>query len=528
MSSFAVVHPTKMEGKRVFVLVPSLLLIVCFVSTCPGQAQASHGNFNRTSFPPGFIFGTASAAYQYEGGWNEGGRGPSIWDTFTHRYPDNIADRSSGDVADDSYHKYKEDVKIMKEMGMDAYRFSISWTRILPNGSLSGGINKDGIQYYNNLINELISKGLKPFVTLFHWDSPQGLEDQYGGFLSSKIIEDYRDYAEVCFREFGDRVKHWITFNEPWSFCSSGYASGTFAPGRCSAWVGNNCSAGDSGTEPYIAAHHQLLAHAAAVQLYRSRYQASQKGVIGITLVSHWFVPYSTNSKSNDAAAERALDFMFGWFMDPLTHGEYPMSMRALVGKRLPKFSKEQSEMVKGSFDFIGLNYYTANYADALPLSNNGLNASYNTDSRANLTGVRNGIPIGRPAASSWLHIYPRGIRELLLYTKRKYNNPLIFITENGVDEYNNKSLPLEEALKDDYRIEFYYRHLQYLNKAIKEGANVKGYFAWSLLDNFEWTNGYTVRFGINFVDYANGQKRYPKNSARWFKQFLAPRYPHY
>ncbi|KAF8715060.1 hypothetical protein HU200_027607 [Digitaria exilis] len=315
----------------------------------------------------------------------EGGRGPSIWDTFTHQHPDKIADRSNGDVAVDSYHRYKEDVRIMKDMGMDAYRFSISWTRILPNGSLNGGINREGVRYYNDLIDELLLKGVQPFVTLFHWDSPQALEDKYGGFLSPSIINDYKDYAEVCFKEFGDRVKHWITFNEPVSFCSLGYSSGTFAPGRCSPWEEGKCSAGDSGTEPYTVCHHQILSHAVAARLYKEKYQAAQKGNIGITLVSNWFVPFSP-SKSNDDAARRAIDFMFGWFMDPLTRGDYPLSMRTLVGNRLPQFTKEQSEMVKDSFDFIGLNYYTANYADNLPPSN-GLNLTYGTDARANLSG---------------------------------------------------------------------------------------------------------------------------------------------
>ncbi|XP_062184374.1 beta-glucosidase 12 [Phragmites australis] len=474
---------------------------------------------SRRGFPEGFIFGTASSAYQYEGGAMEGGRGPSIWDTFTHQHSDKIADGSNGDVAVDSYHLYKEDVRIMKDMGMDAYRFSISWSRILPNGSLSGGINREGVRYYNSLIDELRSKGVQPFVTIFHWDSPQALEDKYGGFLSPNIVNDYTDYAEVCFKAFGDRVKHWITFNEPWSFCSGGYASGTSAPGRCSPWEQGRCNAGDSGTEPYTACHHQLLAHAETVRLYKQKYQAVQKGEIGITLVSHWFVPFS-RSKSNDDAARRAIDFMLGWFMDPLIRGDYPLSMRALVGNRLPQFTKEQSELVKGSFDFIGLNYYTANYADNLPPSN-GLNISYNSDARANLTGVRNGIPIGPQAASSWLYIYPRGFRELLLYVKDNYGNPTVYITENGVDEFNNKSLSLQEALKDDTRIEYYYTHLLALQSAIRDGANVKGYFAWSLLDNFEWANGYTVRFGINFVDYSDGLKRYPKKSAHWFREFL-------
>ncbi|MED6205994.1 Beta-glucosidase 12 [Stylosanthes scabra] len=476
-------------------------------------------SLNRTSFPKSFIFGTASSSYQYEGAAKEGGRGPSIWDTFTHKYPDKIQDRSNGDVANDEYHHYKEDVGIMKYMNLDAYRFSISWSRILPKGKLSGGINQEGIKYYNNLIDELLSNGIKPFVTLFHWDLPQTLEDEYGGFLSPNIVNDFRDYAEVCFKEFGDRVKHWITLNEPWTYSQGGYASGMLAPGRCSKWVNPNCTGGDSGTEPYLVAHHQLLSHASAVQLYKKNYQESQKGVIGITLVSHWFVAAS-NSKLDQNAAQRAIDFMFGWFMGPLTRGDYPESMRSLVGTRLPKFSSEQVKSLKGSFDFLGLNYYTTNYAAHSPKLTHS-KPNYLTDSHANLTTERNGIPIGPMAASNWLYVYPKGIRELLLYTKQKYNNPLIYITENGIDEFNDPTLSLEEALIDTFRIDYYYRHLFYLHSAIRDGVNVKGYFAWSLLDNFEWASGYTVRFGINFVDYKNGLKRYYKLSAKWFKNFL-------
>ncbi|XP_027341441.1 beta-glucosidase 12-like [Abrus precatorius] len=475
-------------------------------------------SLNRSSFPAGFVFGTASAAYQYEGAYREGGRGPSIWDTFTHKYPDKIQDRSNGDVANDEYHHYKEDVGIMKYMNLDAYRFSIAWSRILPKGKLSGGINKEGVKYYNNLINELLANGLQPFVTLFHWDLPQALEDQYGGFLSPHIVNDFQDYAELCFKEFGDRVKHWITLNEPWSFSNSGYATGSLAPGRCSKWLNPNCTGGDSGKEPYLVTHHQLLAHAGAVKVYREKYKVSQKGVIGITLVSHWFVPFSDN-KLDKEAAERAIDFMFGWFMEPLTRGYYPQSMRSLVGKRLPRFSKNQAKLIKGSFDFIGLNYYTTNYAANAPQLSNA-RPNYLTDSLANLTTERNGIPIGPMAASTWLYVYPRGIRELLLYTQNKYNNPLIFITENGVDEFNDPTLSLEEALLDTFRVDYYYRHLFYLRSAIRDGVNVKGYFAWSLLDNFEWSNGYTVRFGINFVNYTT-LERYPKLSAKWFKNFL-------
>ncbi|XP_044489177.1 beta-glucosidase 12-like [Mangifera indica] len=430
-----------------------------------------------------------------------------------------ITDRSNGDVADDFYHLYKEDVKIMKEMNTDAFRLSISWSRILPRGKISGGVNKEGTNFYNNLIDELLSNGLQPFVTIFHWDLPQALEDEYGGFLSHRIVDDFRHFAKLCFKEFGDRVKHWITLNEPLTFTSTGYDTGIYAPGRCSKWVNAACQAGNSATEPYIVGHHLLLSHAAAVKLYKQKYQVIQKGKIGITLVTPWIVPYS-KKKPHIEAAYRALDFMFGWYMDPIIYGDYPFSMRNIVRQRLPKFTKKQSDMVKGSFDFIGINYYTADYAANIPVANT-VNISYSTDSLATLTTSRNGILIGSQAATSWLHVYPRGLRDLLLYVKEKYNNPLVYITENGIDEFNNATLSLEQALKDPMRIDYYHRHLLFLERAIKEGVNVKGYFAWSLLDDFEWSSGYTVRFGINFVDYKNGNKRYPKQSAIWFKNFL-------
>ncbi|KAG2685347.1 hypothetical protein I3760_10G121000 [Carya illinoinensis] len=502
------------------------LLVILFLLKSRGSSVAipptyDTASLNRSTFPRGFIFGTASASYQYEGAAKEGGKGPSTWDTFTHRYPDKITDHSNGDVAVDQYHHYKEDVGIMKDMGLDAYRFSISWSRLLPNGKLSGGVNREGINYYNNLINELLEKGLKPFVTLFHWDLPQALEDEYGGFLSPQIVDDFGDYAELCFKEFGDRVKHWITLNEPLSYSVGGYAIGGPPPDRCSDWQNLNCTGGNSATEPYIVTHHQLLAHAAAVKVYKQKYQAIQEGTIGITLVSPWLVPYS-NSTYDRASSRRALDFMFGWFMDPLTNGDYPHIMRSLVGNRLPNFSREQSMTVKGSFDFIGLNYYTTNYAAhaASDVPNAGI-SSYLIDIRVNVSAERNGIPIGPRAASDWLYVYPRGIHDILLYTKTKYHNPLIYITENGIDEFNNASLSLEEALRDSHRIDYHYRHLAYLDAAIKDGVNVKGYFAWSLLDNFEWNSGYTLRFGIYYIDYKDGLKRHPKLSAHWFKHFL-------
>ncbi|KAG9443539.1 hypothetical protein H6P81_014879 [Aristolochia fimbriata] len=480
--------------------------------------KGKNKHFNRHSFPDDFIFGSASAAYQFEGAAKEGGRGPSIWDNFTHQYPWKIADKSNGDVAIDSYHRYEEDVNLLKEMGFGAYRFSISWSRILPEGTVEGGVNQEGIKYYNNLINKVVAEGIIPFVTLYHWDLPQALQDQYGGWLSSRVVEDFNKYADLCFKEFGDRVKHWITLNEPLTATVVGYNVGVHAPGRCSSWVGN-CTGGDSGTEPYIVSHNMLLAHAAAAKLYKSNYQASQQGTIGITLNSNWMIPL-TDSKADQDAALRGLDFNFGWYMNPLTNGDYPESMRAIVGDRLPKFSKEESDMVKGSFDFIGVNYYTSNYVAEAPANTTHL--SYSNDMRVRGEISRYGVPIGPSTASSWLYVYPKGIQELVNYTKTKYNDPVIYITENGVSESNVKKATIERELRDSVRVKYYRNHLKYLRRAIRDnGVKVKGYFAWSLLDNFEWADGYTVRFGLNFVDYENGLTRYRKKSSKWFEKFL-------
>ncbi|XP_059658668.1 beta-glucosidase 12-like [Cornus florida] len=480
----------------------------------------THSVNDRRDFPSGFVFGAASSAYQFEGAASDGGRSQSIWDNFTHTFPDKIDDGSNGDMAINSYHRYQEDVGMMKNLSLDAYRFSISWSRVIPKGIINRGVNREGIEYYNNLINELLHNGIEPFVTLFHWDLPQTLEDEYGGFLSPQIVDDFRDYAELCFMEFGDRVKYWITLNEPWSFSNGGYATGTLAPGRCSSWQQNNCTGGDASLEPYLVTHHQLLAHAAAVNLYKNKYQAAQEGKIGITLVTLWTEPFSNSTEDNDAA-ERALDFMFGWFMDPLTSGNYPDSMRSRVGSRLPKFSEEQSRRVNGSFDFLGLNYYTANYAADLTNSDNGLYMSYTTDSGVNLTSERNGVYIGDETGSDWLFVYPSGIHDLLVYINGKYNSPVIYITENGVSEKRNDTIPLEEALEDTQRVNYHSSHLSCVQQAIQDGVNVMGYFVWSLMDNFEWNAGYTVRFGISYIDYNNGLKRYPKASYQWFKYFL-------
>nr|Q42707.1 RecName: Full=Furostanol glycoside 26-O-beta-glucosidase; Short=CsF26G; AltName: Full=Protodioscin 26-O-beta-D-glucosidase; Flags: Precursor [Hellenia speciosa]BAA11831.1 furostanol glycoside 26-O-beta-glucosidase (F26G) [Hellenia speciosa] len=484
------------------------------VESATPTAVPSKVVLGRSSFPRGFIFGAASAAYQVEGAWNEGGRGPSIWDTFTHDHPEKIADHSNGDKATDSYKKYKEDVKLLKDLGLDSYRFSISWSRILPKGTLQGGINQEGIQYYNDLINELLKNGIRPMVTLFHWDVPQALEDSYKGFRSSEIVNDFKDYADICFKEFGDRVKHWITLNEPWSLSTMGYAFGRHAPGRCSTWYG--CPAGDSANEPYEVTHNLLLAHANAVKIYRDNYKATQNGEIGITLNSLWYEPYSKSHEDVEAAT-RALDFMFGWYMDPLVNGDYPFIMRALVRDRLPFFTHAESELIKGSYDFIGINYYTSNYAQHAPVTEDHTPDNSYFDSYVNQSGEKNGVPIG-PLQGSWIYFYPRGLKELLLYVKRRYCNPKIYITENGTAEVEKeKGVPLH----DPERKEYLTYHLAQVLQAIREGVRVKGHFTWALTDNFEWDKGYTERFGLIYIDYDKDFNRQPKDSTKWFSKFL-------
>ncbi|CAI0419839.1 unnamed protein product [Linum tenue] len=479
---------------------------------------ADTDSLNRTSFPTGFVFGAASSAYQYEGAANVDGRGPSIWDTFTNKYPGRIDDGSNGDRGVDFYFRYKEDVKLVKDMNMDAFRISISWSRVLPAGRISGGVNEKGIMFYHRLIDELLSNGIEPFVTILHLDLPQALEEEYGGFLSPLIVDDYRGFAELCFREYGGKVKKWITINEPWTMSSYGYDEGIFAPGRCSQWVNPACEAGDSATEPYIVSHHALLSHASAVNLYRQKFQQWQNGEIGIALNCFWMVPYS-DSIVDQAAARRAVDFMFGWHMEPITYGRYPKSMEANVGERLPKFTKEQSSNLIGSYDFVGINYYTTFYAIHNSIgSKSGLR--YKTDSLAEWRLLNESVGCGQ-GASFWLNVYPEGIRDLMNHLKHKYNNPPVYITENGIATTNLWcSSILCQVCLNEY-INFMVVGLDEVTQGSEDGANIRGYFAWSLLDNYEWSSGYTVRFGLHYVDYQNGMKREPKHSAKWFADFL-------
>ncbi|CAN1828891.1 Beta-glucosidase 24 [Linum perenne] len=464
--------------------------------------------------------------FQYEGGTWKDGRRPSIWDAYSHSYSDRILDGSNGDVATDSYRLYKDDIALVKQMGMNTYRFSVSWSRVLPNGKLSGGINKRGIEYYNKVINEIISQGLTPFVTLLHLDYPQALQDEYDGFLSRRILNDFRNFADLCFKEFGDRVKYWVSINEPHTLSRGGFTVGDLAPGRCSNIESDSdrnytCDAGNSSIEPYIVSHNQLLAHATVVQLYRRKYQAAQKGIIGMSMNVDWFIPYSS-SEEDKRAANRSLDFMFGWFMDPITRGDYPESMKQYVGKRLPRFTKQESELMKGSFDFIGVNYYTGRYVIDQSNAGDHHHPGYLTDALASITSERNGKLLGPQTAAPWITVYPQGLTKVLLHIKEKYQNPLIYITENGVPETGNYThSPLKATPDDNLRVSFYKEHLASVRSAIKQGANVKGFLVWSLLDCFEWLSGYHLKFGLYFVDPENPSIRIPKLSAIWFRKFL-------
>ncbi|KAL7590728.1 hypothetical protein Lser_V15G37326 [Lactuca serriola] len=479
----------------------------------------SAAEINRKSFPSGFVFGTASSAYQYEGAVKEDGRGPAIWDKFAHTFG-KVTDFSNADVAVDQYHLYEGDIQLMKDMGMDAYRFSISWPRIFPNGS--GAINQAGIDHYNTLINSLLAHGIEPYVTLYHWDLPEALADRYNGWLDPRIINDFATYAETCFEKFGDRVKNWMTFNEPHTFTVQGYDVGLQAPGRCSILLRLLCRAGNSATEPYIVAHNVLLSHAAAFDVYKRKYKAKQNGRIGVAFDVMWYVPGSNKTEDIDAT-QRAQDFQLGWFLDPIMFGDYPSSMRTRVGDRLPRFSKLQSYLLKGSIDFVGINHYTTWYAWHNSTSIIGvlLNDSL-ADSGSLTLPWKDGKAMGDRANSIWLYIVPEGLRSLLNYVKNKYGNPLVIITENGMDDANSPFISLKNALKDEKRVKYHNDYLTNLLAAIKEdGCNVKGYFAWSLLDNWEWAAGYSSRFGLYFVDYNDKLKRYAKDSAIWFKNFL-------
>lgn len=448
-------------------------------------------------FPNDFTWGSATAAYQIEGAWLEGGKGLSIWDAFTH-IPGKIAEGHTGDTACDHFHRFREDVALMAGEGLRAYRFSIAWSRIFPGGR--GELNPEGIRFYSDLIDELLAHGITPWVTLYHWDLPLALQLELDGWRNPAMPDIFATYARTCFEHFGDRVKNWITLNEPWVVSIFGYGNGVMAPGRVST------------AEPYEAGHQLLRAHARAVSVYRKEFQPHQGGRIGITNNCDWREPL-TDSPADKAAAQRALEFFLGWFADPIHFGDYPGVMRERLGDRLPAFNEEDKALLKGSSDFFGLNTYTTLYAsEADPAS--GLesdpygNGGISEDQDVLLTSD----PEWKKTSMGW-NIVPWGCRKLLLWIDQRYGHPEIFITENGcaLDD-----TPISDTVEDPLRIEFLSGYLGECHRAINEGVNLKGYFLWSFMDNFEWAHGFTKRFGIHYVDYKTG-RRIPKASASWY-----------
>ncbi|KAK9938654.1 hypothetical protein M0R45_015378 [Rubus argutus] len=498
------------------VVLLNLFLFLCFILvSIPlnlsldielGLGSDDGNEFKRDDFPPppGFVFGASSSAYQVEGAADEDGRTPSILDTYAHAGNFHGA---TGDVACDEYHKYKEDVQLMVDTGLEAYRFSISWSRLIPNGR--GPVNPKGLQYYNNLIDQLISKGIQPHVTLHHSDLPQALEDEYGGWVSYQIVKDFTEYANVCFEQFGDRVGHWTTLNEPNVFALGGYDIGFLPPQRCSAPFGVNCLRGNSSTEPYKAIHNLLLAHASAATLYKKTYQHKQRGFIGINLLAFWYIPL-TQTHQDQVATLRAFDFYMGWVLNPLVFGEYPQVMKKNAGSRIPTFTSAESSKVKGSFDFIGLNYYYTLYAKDNSAALDIQNRDYIADA-AILT-----FPLDNDTSRFEYPITTWGMEGLLEYIKQNYGNPPLYIHENGQRTRRNSTL------EDWSRIKYLHVNIHSLLHAIRNGSNTRGYFTWSLLDSLEILDGYESSFGLYYIDLDDPElKRQPKLSAHWYSKFL-------
>ncbi|KAK8968997.1 Beta-glucosidase 18 [Platanthera guangdongensis] len=404
----------------------------------------------------------------------------------------------------------------MHSLGVDSYRFSVSWSRILPRGRF-GEVNTEGISFYNKVLDAILLKGIQPFVTLSHYDIPQELEDRYGAWLSPQIQEDFAYYAEICFEAFGEKVKNWSTFNEPNVMVDHGYKLGLYPPGRCSEPYGS-CLSGNSHTEPFIAAHNVILSHAAAVDIYKNKFQEKQGGSIGIVISTTWFEPY-TDTPIDQLAADRAKAFQMAWFLDPIVYGAYPPEMSQILGSRLPIFSSNEKRKLKDSLDFIGINHYTSLYAKDCMFYACDL-GSFGTSGYVFRAGYKNGVPIGPETAMSNFYVTPDGLEKLVLYVMERYRNVPMIITENGYAQKSGSNLLAEDFVNDEDRVKFFSSYLTSLSKAIRKGADVRGYFIWSVLDNFEWLYGYSMRFGLYHVDY-NTMERTPKLSAKWYQQFL-------
>ncbi|XP_010733419.3 lactase-like protein [Larimichthys crocea] len=488
------------------------VLVLCLSSAEDFDwTKNDHSSFYYGTFPAEFSWGAGSSAYQTEGAWDKDGKGLSIWDVFSHK-KGKIQHNETGDSSCEGYHKIKDDVNLIKELKLNHYRFSISWPRLIPTGIKSDHINERGIQYYDELINQLLENKITPIVTLYHWDLPQVLQEKYGGWQNISMVNHFNEYANLCFERFGDRVKYWITFNNPWSIAVEGYETGEHAPGLKLR-----------GTGAYRAAHHIIKAHAKVWHTYDTQWRAKQKGLVGISLSGDWGEPVDISNQKDIEAAERYVQFYLGWFATPIFHGDYPQVMKDFIGRksvqqglgmsRLPTFSPQEKSYIKSTCDFLGIGHFTTRYITQKSNPSGRSSGSYFTDrDLAELVDPRWPDP-----GSEWLYSVPWGFRRLLNFVKTQYGNPMIYVTENGVSE----KMPCTE-LCDDWRIQYYKDYINEMLKAIKDGVNVKGYTAWSLLDKFEWDEGYSERFGLYYVDFRNKNKpRYPKASVQFYKRII-------
>jgi beta-glucosidase len=439
-------------------------------------------------FPAGFAWGAATSAYQIEGAVEEGGRGPSIWDTYSHT-PGRTEDGGTGDVACDHYHRLTEDLDLMRSMGLGAYRFSVAWPRIQPTGS--GRANSAGLDFYDRLVDGLLERGIDPWLTLFHWDLPQPLEDA-GGWPDREVVGRFAEYTAILADRFGDRVRHWLTLNEPWCIAFLGYAIGRHAPGR-QDWPA-----------ALRAAHHTHLAHRAAVDAIRAAVPSAR---IGTALNLHHVEPASETDA--DRAAARLHDGTANrWFLDPVLGRGYPRDVVEAYGPTIDGFDPAELDDGTPPIDILGINYYTRHVIRA-PREGDRIDGPERT------VFVVGGLPV---TEMGW-EIHPDGLRQLLERIQREYAPPPIAITENGAAFVD--SVGPEGAIQDDERVAYYHDHITATAEAIQAGVPVQAYFAWSLMDNFEWGFGYTKRFGVVHVDYET-QRRTLKASGRWYRDLIA------
>jgi beta-glucosidase len=443
-------------------------------------------------FPEGFVWGAATAAYQIEGAARDGGRGPSIWDTFS-RTPGRVFAGHTGDVACDHYHRYADDVALMAELGLQAYRFSVSWPRIRPDGT--GSVNPAGLDFYDRLVDELRRRGIAPIVTLYHWDLPQPLEDR-GGWASRETAEQFASYAAAVYARLGDRVETWTTLNEPWCAAFLGYASGVHAPGRQDPAVA------------FAAAHHLMLGHGLAVQALRS----AGARTIGLTLNPDSVFPADPDSRADVEAARLVDGLKNRIFFDPVLRGKYPADVLDGISRFTDAaFLVDGDEQVIGEpIDLLGVNYYAPTYVCA-QVGATGSPAYPGTE------GVEFLPPTGPVTEMGW-QIEPSGLTALLERINRDYPGVPLLITENGA-AFDDVPSP-DGRVADPDRISYLDGHLRAAHEAITRGVDLRGYLVWSLLDNFEWAEGYRKRFGIVYTDYGT-QQRMIKDSARWYREVI-------